>query len=98
MEVQEKASVAELKEVVASQQGVRPELLRVLFAGRELKSTSTLQVSSDRRGEKESEQGPHLFSAPASYYQLTCSHGGSATVHMCPAASMFGFACLFLHF
>lgn len=48
VELQEEASVAELKDVVASQQGVRPELLRVLFAGRELKSTTTLQVSSSQ--------------------------------------------------
>lgn len=46
VEVQEEATVAELKEVVARQQGVQPERLRVLFAGRELKSTSTLQVPS----------------------------------------------------
>lgn len=44
VELQEETSVAKLKEVVGSQQGVRPELLRVLFAGRELSSTSTLQV------------------------------------------------------
>lgn len=44
MELQEEASVAELKEVVGSQQGVEPEQLRVLFAGRELRSTATLQV------------------------------------------------------
>uniref|UniRef100_A0A3Q1KDD9 E3 ubiquitin-protein ligase parkin n=1 Tax=Anabas testudineus TaxID=64144 RepID=A0A3Q1KDD9_ANATE len=43
VEMQEAASVAELKEVVGSQQGVRPEKLRVLFAGRELQSTATLQ-------------------------------------------------------
>ncbi|XP_047459258.1 E3 ubiquitin-protein ligase parkin [Mugil cephalus] len=43
VELQEEASVAELKEVVGSQQGVRPDRLRVLFAGRELQSTSTLQ-------------------------------------------------------
>ncbi|XP_068184243.1 E3 ubiquitin-protein ligase parkin-like [Antennarius striatus] len=43
VEVQQEASVAELKEVVGSQQGVRPEQLRVLFAGRELRSSSTLQ-------------------------------------------------------
>ncbi|XP_051251670.1 E3 ubiquitin-protein ligase parkin isoform X2 [Dicentrarchus labrax] len=43
MELQEEASVAKLKEVVGSQQGVRPEQLRVLFAGRELRSTATLQ-------------------------------------------------------
>ncbi|XP_068597296.1 E3 ubiquitin-protein ligase parkin isoform X3 [Brachionichthys hirsutus] len=43
VELQEEASVAELQEVVGSQQGVRPEQLRVLFAGRELRSTSTLQ-------------------------------------------------------
>lgn len=46
VELQEEATVAELKEVVARQQGVQPELLRVLFAGRELRSTSTLQVTS----------------------------------------------------
>nr|XP_046258177.1 E3 ubiquitin-protein ligase parkin isoform X2 [Scatophagus argus] len=43
VELQEEASVAELKEVVGSQQGVQPEHLRVLFAGRELRSTTTLQ-------------------------------------------------------
>ncbi|XP_044069486.1 E3 ubiquitin-protein ligase parkin isoform X3 [Siniperca chuatsi] len=43
VELQEEASVAELKEVVGSQQGVQPEHLRVLFAGRELRSTATLQ-------------------------------------------------------
>ncbi|CAK6983767.1 LOW QUALITY PROTEIN: E3 ubiquitin-protein ligase parkin [Scomber scombrus] len=43
VELQEESSVAELKEVVGSQQGVRPEQLRVLFAGRELQSTATLQ-------------------------------------------------------
>lgn len=46
MELQEEATVAELKEVVSRQQGVQPELLRVIFAGRELKNTSTLQVTS----------------------------------------------------
>lgn len=46
VELKKEATVAELKEVVAHQQGVQPELLRVLFAGRELKSTSTLQVTS----------------------------------------------------
>uniref|UniRef100_I3JJF6 Parkin RBR E3 ubiquitin protein ligase n=1 Tax=Oreochromis niloticus TaxID=8128 RepID=I3JJF6_ORENI len=45
VELQEEASVAQLKEVVGSQQGVRPERLRVLFAGRELQSTATLQGS-----------------------------------------------------
>ncbi|XP_023818842.1 E3 ubiquitin-protein ligase parkin [Oryzias latipes] len=43
VELQEGASVAELKKVVGSQQGVPPEQLRVLFAGRELQSTSSLQ-------------------------------------------------------
>ncbi|XP_018544269.1 E3 ubiquitin-protein ligase parkin isoform X2 [Lates calcarifer] len=43
VELQEEASVAELKEVVGNQQGVRPEQLRVLFAGRELQSSATLQ-------------------------------------------------------
>ncbi|XP_034407238.1 E3 ubiquitin-protein ligase parkin-like isoform X2 [Cyclopterus lumpus] len=44
VELQDGASVVELKELVGSQQGVRPELLRVLFAGRELRSTFTLQA------------------------------------------------------
>uniref|UniRef100_A0A8C6M961 E3 ubiquitin-protein ligase parkin n=1 Tax=Nothobranchius furzeri TaxID=105023 RepID=A0A8C6M961_NOTFU len=39
----EEASVAELKEVVGSRQGVSPEELRVLFAGRELQSSTSLQ-------------------------------------------------------
>ncbi|KAK2824750.1 hypothetical protein Q5P01_021925 [Channa striata] len=43
VELQEEASVAELKVVVGSQQGVPPENLRVLFAGKELQSTATLQ-------------------------------------------------------
>ncbi|XP_075993324.1 E3 ubiquitin-protein ligase parkin isoform X2 [Genypterus blacodes] len=43
VELQDWASVAQLKEVVGSQQGVRPEHLRVLFAGRELHSSVTLQ-------------------------------------------------------
>eukprot|EP00064_Thunnus_orientalis_P022975 superscaffoldBa00008259_g23199 len=50
VELQEEASVAELKEVVGSQQGVRPEQLRVLFAGRELQSAATLQVSQRLQG------------------------------------------------
>uniref|UniRef100_A0A3Q2ZXU4 Ubiquitin-like domain-containing protein n=1 Tax=Kryptolebias marmoratus TaxID=37003 RepID=A0A3Q2ZXU4_KRYMA len=43
VELQDSSSVAELKEVVGSQQGVRPEELRVLFAGRELQSSASLQ-------------------------------------------------------
>lgn len=43
VELQEEASVAQLKELVGSRQGVQPEDLRVLFAGRELQSTATLQ-------------------------------------------------------
>uniref|UniRef100_A0AAQ5Y031 E3 ubiquitin-protein ligase parkin n=1 Tax=Amphiprion ocellaris TaxID=80972 RepID=A0AAQ5Y031_AMPOC len=43
VELQEESSVAELKELVGSQQGVRPEQLRVLFAGTELQNSSTLQ-------------------------------------------------------
>ncbi|KAG7462624.1 hypothetical protein MATL_G00186790 [Megalops atlanticus] len=43
VELEEGASVAELKEVVGRQQGVRPEKLRVIFAGRELRSDCTLQ-------------------------------------------------------
>lgn len=46
VELQDSSSVAELKEMVGSQQGVHPEELRVLFAGRELQSTASLQVSS----------------------------------------------------
>lgn len=43
VELREEARVAELKEVVGDQQGVRAERLRVLFAGRELRSSSTLR-------------------------------------------------------
>ncbi|XP_041645481.1 E3 ubiquitin-protein ligase parkin isoform X2 [Cheilinus undulatus] len=43
VEMQEEASVAQLKEVVGSQQGVPPEHLRVLFAGRSLRSNAKLQ-------------------------------------------------------
>ncbi|XP_013882826.1 E3 ubiquitin-protein ligase parkin [Austrofundulus limnaeus] len=43
VELHDSSSVAELKEVVGSQQGVCPEELRVLFAGRELQSSSSLQ-------------------------------------------------------
>ncbi|XP_077960523.1 E3 ubiquitin-protein ligase parkin isoform X1 [Gasterosteus aculeatus] len=43
VELQEEASVADLQQLVGSQQGVHAELLRVLFAGRELKSSFTLQ-------------------------------------------------------
>ncbi|XP_075329381.1 E3 ubiquitin-protein ligase parkin isoform X2 [Odontesthes bonariensis] len=43
VELQGGASVAQLKEVVGSQQGVRADQLRVLFAGRELQSSSSLQ-------------------------------------------------------
>ncbi|XP_047208420.1 E3 ubiquitin-protein ligase parkin isoform X3 [Girardinichthys multiradiatus] len=43
VELQAEASVAELKELVGSQQGVPPQELRVLFAGRELQSSSSLQ-------------------------------------------------------
>uniref|UniRef100_A0A3Q3J9H1 E3 ubiquitin-protein ligase parkin n=1 Tax=Monopterus albus TaxID=43700 RepID=A0A3Q3J9H1_MONAL len=46
VELREEASVAELKKVVGSQQGVQPENLRVLFAGRELPHTATLQGPS----------------------------------------------------
>lgn len=45
VELREEARVAELKEVVGDQQGVRAERLRVLFAGRELRSSATLRVS-----------------------------------------------------
>ncbi|KAI1894450.1 hypothetical protein AGOR_G00115940 [Albula goreensis] len=43
VELEEGASVAELKEEVGRQQGVMPEQLRVIFAGRELQSECTLQ-------------------------------------------------------
>ncbi|CAJ1066637.1 hypothetical protein NQZ68_029674 [Xyrichtys novacula] len=43
VELQEETSVAQLKEIVGSQQGVQPEHLRVLFAGRFLKSSAKLQ-------------------------------------------------------
>ncbi|KAM9847608.1 E3 ubiquitin-protein ligase parkin [Aulostomus maculatus] len=43
LELPEDTSVGQLKELVGRQEGVRPQQLRVLFAGRELQSTSTLQ-------------------------------------------------------
>uniref|UniRef100_A0AAY5K7T5 E3 ubiquitin-protein ligase parkin n=1 Tax=Esox lucius TaxID=8010 RepID=A0AAY5K7T5_ESOLU len=43
VELEEGASVATLKEMVGRLQGVLPEQLRVIFAGRELRSDSTLQ-------------------------------------------------------
>uniref|UniRef100_A0A3B3VVF6 Ubiquitin-like domain-containing protein n=1 Tax=Poecilia latipinna TaxID=48699 RepID=A0A3B3VVF6_9TELE len=46
VELSAAARVAELKEIVASQQGVPAQALRVLFAGRELQSSASLQVSS----------------------------------------------------
>lgn len=48
VELQEEASVAQLQEVVGSQQGVQPEHLRVLFAGRFLRSSAKLQVGAGR--------------------------------------------------
>ncbi|XP_032408695.1 E3 ubiquitin-protein ligase parkin isoform X4 [Xiphophorus hellerii] len=44
MELSAAARVAELKEIVASQQGVPAQELRVLFAGRELQSSASLQA------------------------------------------------------
>lgn len=43
VELEQGASVAELKETVGRLQGVEPDQLRVIFAGRELCSESTLQ-------------------------------------------------------
>ncbi|KAJ8014260.1 hypothetical protein DPEC_G00038420 [Dallia pectoralis] len=43
VELEEGASIAALKEVVGSLQGVQPEQLTVIFAGRELHSDCTLQ-------------------------------------------------------
>ncbi|XP_014873676.1 E3 ubiquitin-protein ligase parkin isoform X2 [Poecilia latipinna] len=43
VELSAAARVAELKEIVASQQGVPAQALRVLFAGRELQSSASLQ-------------------------------------------------------
>ncbi|KAM9804082.1 E3 ubiquitin-protein ligase parkin [Neosynchiropus ocellatus] len=43
VELRGDASVAELKRLVGGQQGVHPEPLRVLFAGKELPSSATLQ-------------------------------------------------------
>ncbi|KAM4729415.1 E3 ubiquitin-protein ligase parkin [Anableps anableps] len=43
VELQAGARVAELKELVGGQQGVPPQELRVLFAGRELQSSASLQ-------------------------------------------------------
>lgn len=48
VELREEARVAELKEVVGDQQGVRAERLRVIFAGRELRSSATLRVSQQK--------------------------------------------------
>ena len=44
LELEEGASIAKLKEAVGRLQGVQGEHLRVIFAGRELRSDSTLQV------------------------------------------------------
>lgn len=44
VELEQGASVAELKETVGRLQGVQPDRLRVIFAGRELCNESTLQV------------------------------------------------------
>ncbi|XP_046885507.1 E3 ubiquitin-protein ligase parkin [Hypomesus transpacificus] len=44
LELEEGASIAKLKETVGRLQGVQGEHLRVIFAGRELRSDSTLQV------------------------------------------------------
>lgn len=44
VEVEEGTSVSELKETVGRLQGVQPDQLRVIFAGRELCSDSTLKV------------------------------------------------------
>lgn len=44
VELEKGASVAELKETVGRLQGVQPDRLRVIFAGRELCNESTLQV------------------------------------------------------
>lgn len=43
VELEQGASIAALKEAVGRLQGVQPEQLRVIFAGRELRSDSTLQ-------------------------------------------------------
>lgn len=45
VELEKGASVAELKETVGRLQGVQPDQLRVIFAGRELCNESTLQVT-----------------------------------------------------
>ncbi len=44
VELEQGARVAELKETVGRLQGVQPDRLRVIFAGRELCNGSTLQV------------------------------------------------------
>ncbi|XDV50870.1 hypothetical protein PO909_019861, partial [Leuciscus waleckii] len=44
VELERGSSVAELKEMVGRLQGVQPDQLRVIFAGRELCNESTLQV------------------------------------------------------
>lgn len=45
VELEKGASIAELKKTVGRLQGVQPDQLRVIFAGRELCNESTLQVT-----------------------------------------------------
>lgn len=45
VDVEAGARVSELKAAIGRLQGVQPEQLRVIFAGRELENDSTLQVS-----------------------------------------------------
>uniref|UniRef100_A0A3B5QP94 Ubiquitin-like domain-containing protein n=1 Tax=Xiphophorus maculatus TaxID=8083 RepID=A0A3B5QP94_XIPMA len=74
MELSAAARVAELKEIVASQQGVPAQELRVLFAGRELQSSASLQVSCHS----------HYFLC---VYYFLCSNSSPAAV---PAGSQQG--------
>lgn len=67
LELREEARVSELKEVVGGQQGVRAERLRVLFAGRELKSSATLRVSGRKTPPS---LGPHMDFVHLSYFQM----------------------------
>lgn len=70
VELAAQARVAELKEVVGSQQGVAPQELRVLFAGRELQSSASLLVSSFMDLQVKS---PDVFlTIPSSARAVTC--------------------------
>ncbi|TKS65129.1 E3 ubiquitin-protein ligase parkin [Collichthys lucidus] len=102
VELQEESSVAELKEVVGSQQGVRPENLRVLFAGRELRSTATLQVSPDQTRPDQTRSSPNLplsssvLLCPPLSSSQSCDLPEQSTVHVVLPPSGSSSSCLLL--